>query len=207
MKSEAKRNESNIMLFTNPKISSLISLLTICVYISYIDALSCQNWSQRTNIHSSFKYTQNKFLSSLCHGKTISTNNHRKTYYYLKALKEDDCDGDELCEMEVEIEELRKEATMRINALSDQIKTTDVISVNENLIDSKSTRGISETQISNSEKIAVSNAISTETVKNKKYNELKKVADLLDNTHWKIMLNIGREKGEKQKIQFFFLLT
>ena len=120
-------------------------------------------------------------------------------------------EDDELIRMRMEIDQLKREAAQRIDALSDKIVSTSppssavtvtyaqeedkerelspslsVLEMNE--------RG-SEELVTPVEKTAVSNSVrSTVNLSNGKQKNLD--LDMLEGTQWKMALNIGREPGE-----------
>ena len=101
-------------------------------------------------------------------------------------------EDDELSEMKNDIEKMRKEASERIDALSNQI--LDTTSIDTSAL--KSTASSQSNVSASGSSVAISNALSSKPSIRKTDLIGKNDVDLLDGTHWKVMLNIGREQGE-----------
>lgn len=125
------------------------------------------------------------------------------------AEAEDESYDNELKQMKIEIEQMKKEAVKRIEMLSNEIgvqptlttlplgtaqnglsKTSAINDISSDVIEKDETRVDENIAISNSIENTISRNNIATSIKNR-----KKDLDLMDDTHWKIMLDIGRERG------------
>lgn len=102
--------------------------------------------------------------------------------------------------MKSEIEEMRNEARRRIEALTTQISGTNSASASVDVLDQLEKTAAFEPVASVSNK-PVASETERPSYNSKSMARVKKqeVASLLDDTRWKIMLNIGREPGKSSR--------
>lgn len=135
-------------------------------------------------------------LTSTTHKTTLRKN----TCLFLSS--DSDSEAAEIAKMKAEIEEMRREAARRIEGLSQELSTASPeISTKTEEKAKEEVEVVSTTSSSTSpqspdfqEKTAISNSISTNNEKKINNGVIKSIDELLDETSWKVNLDIGRER-------------